>query len=622
MDLLQRLQDGNGTVHDYEVELIHKTGHSIWVMLNIQSIFEADAFIGIEGLIRNITRRKEIEQALFSEKEKAQITLQSIADGVITTDTAGNIEYLNPMAEKLTGRSLVNAYGKDINEIFCPQADTNDDEHEHPVYTCLNSGENVTVPCIRILSRPDRQQFAVRETASPVRNNKNEIIGAVLIFHDVTQIRNMSQQLSYQASHDSHTGLINRHAFEQHLQEAIKQSQEDGSEHIFCYLDLDQFKIVNDTCGHVAGDALLKQLTHILQTLIRENDIFARIGGDEFGILIQRCKLERGVELAEKIRLAISDFRFSWEEKVFEVGTSIGLVSINKDTQSISEVLSTADSACYIAKDMGRNRIHVSEKDDEALNRRHLEMNWSHKIKHALEMDSFTLHCQHVEPIGTQRDNLPVYCESLIRLKEKDGLIQPMAFIPAAERYNLIARIDRWVISHLMNKLKQMPDKETANRIFALNLSGTSLTDTSIMGYILSELEKTGVNAEQICLEITETVAISNLDHAKRFIQILGGVGFRFALDDFGSGLSSFNYLQYLPVDYLKIDGGIVRDVHKNVVNKAMVESINNIGHIMGLTTIAEFVENEEIYDTLKEIGVDYAQGYHVHKPAPFSCGL
>jgi len=620
--LLESLQNGNGSVHNYEMEIVHKDGHSVWVLINIQSIIENSELVAIEGLIRDVSDRKEIEQALFREKEKAQVTLQSIADGVITTDTEGNIDYLNPMAESMTGWSLANAKGKHINKVFCPVCECDDDYSDQAITSCLQSGESITVPCIRLINHTDNQQFAVRETASPIRNNNNEIIGAVLVFHDVTQIRDMSQQLSYQASHDSHTGLINRQAMEQSLQGAIEQAKEQCDEHVFCYLDLDQFKIVNDTCGHIAGDALLKQLSTILKTQVRENDTFARIGGDEFGVLIEHCSLEKGVEIAENIRLMISDYRFSWENKIFEVGVSIGLVSINADTQSITEVLSTADSACFIAKDKGRNRVHVSEKNDKALNKRHQEMNWSGKIKLALEQNDFTLHHQLVHPIDEQASEKPIYCEALIRLVEKDNIIQPMAFIPAAERYNLMDRIDRWVVSNLMNKLQQLPIECTANRIFALNLSGTSLTNNSLMSHILSELENTGVNPEQICFEITETAAVSNLDQAKRFILILGGVGFKFALDDFGSGLSSFNYLKYLPVDYLKIDGGIVRDVHKNVVNKAMVESINNIGHIMGLTTIAEFVENEEIYNTLKEIGVDYAQGYHVHKPEPFECDV
>jgi len=619
-DFLHKLSLAKGALNNYEVELKHKDGHGVWVLIHVKYTYdEHQTVTNIEGLIRDITRYKKTELALNAEREKALVTLHSIADGVITTDINGKLEYLNPAAERITGWKLEAARGRMIDEVFSPRADGDDDEFMHPVHACLEQGKNITPPLIRLLTGSDQREFAIRESVSPIRDSTGVCIGAVLVFHDVSEIRNMSRQLSYQATHDAQTGLINRCEFEKRLNLAIQRCHQHEEEHVLCYLDLDQFKLVNDTCGHIAGDELLKRLACTMQTMIRDKDTFARLGGDEFGLLIEKCSLDDGIRIAEDIRNAINNFRFSWDEKLFEIGASIGLVCLEKNSLGVNDVLSMADAACFIAKDHGRNRIHVFQADDAAINKQNNEMHWSYKIKHALEQDEFILYSQSVQCIGTGSADYPAYTEILVRMQHQGKTILPMAFIPAAERYNQMLQIDRWVVSNFFAKLKQYPKKSTDKQLFAINLSGNSINNKDFLSFIISELEQSQVNPACICFEITETAAISNLDYAKRFILILKGMGCSFALDDFGSGLSSFNYLKYLPVDFLKIDGSFVREVHHDIVSHSMVESINKVGHVMGLKTIAEYVENQDIINSLKEIGVDYVQGFGISMPEPWS---
>jgi len=619
VEFLHLLTESDGYLNNFEVELKHKQGHSVWVLINVRMVHdERDHLLGIEGLIRNITRYKLAEAALNEEREKARVTLHSIADGVITTDISGRIDYINSMASTITGWSLEDAMGKEIQDVFSPLSDDGDEDITHPVLACLELGESITVPLIRLLTRNDKCEFAIRESASPIRDSNNQMIGAVLVFHDVTKIRAMSKQLSYQAMHDSHTGLINRREFEKRLSLAIQQAHQLDTDHVLCYLDLDQFKIVNDTCGHIAGDALLKRVASTIQTMVREHDTFARLGGDEFGILLKDCPLDQGCRIAENIRNSVNNFRFSWDNKVFEIGVSIGLVYLDNQSQGVTEVLSMADAACFLAKDNGRNRIHVFQLDDEAINKQHKEMHWSYKIKQALEQNELILYQQQVKCINKSDADFPCYTEILVRMQQNGKTILPMAFIPAAERYNQMLQIDRWVIKHFFAKINKLPCQNKTKQLFAINLSGASITDKDFLAYIISELENSQANPECICFEITETAAISNLDFAKHFMQTLKTMGCYFALDDFGSGLSSFNYLKYLPVDFLKIDGSFISEIANDPVSQAMVESINKVGHVMGLKTIAEYANDQAVIHKLSEIGVDYVQGFSIAKPEPW----
>jgi len=410
--------------------------------------------------------------------------------------------------------------------------------------------------------------------------------------------------------------LYNRRKFEEYLQELLINVREEDKQHVLFYLDLDNFKIVNDTCGHVAGDELLKQLPALFNEVLRSGDIVARLGGDEFGVILQNCGLQQAATIADKIRQKIKDYRFIWDDKTFEIGVSIGVIGINADNAEMSQVLSSADVACYAAKDAGRNRVHVYEPSDEAVSERYGQMHWTARISKALTENRFQLYQQ---PIVGLENNDRSHLEILLRMiDENENIIPPGAFMPAAERYGLMPDIDRWVISEVfrfMGKDDPADPIKGTDRIFAINLSGDSINDGTLLAYILKEKEKYKVSLTNVCFEITETVAISNLSKATVFINELKNYGCQFALDDFGSGLSSFAYLKNLPVDYLKIDGSFVKDVSRDEIDRAMVESIQQIGEVMKLRTIAEHVEDESTLKVLEEIGVDYVQGFHLGRP-------
>lgn len=424
--------------------------------------------------------------------------------------------------------------------------------------------------------------------------------------------------IRHMAYHDSLTGLINRAEFERRLKRVLYGLSTVKAEHALLYLDLDQFKIINDTCGHVAGDELLRQLTVILHKPIRESDTLARLGGDEFGILLENCPLDHAELIATNLNKEVKEFHFAWKSQTFKIGASIGLVMLRDVDQSMTEVLSAADMACYAAKDAGRNRYHLYSEDDSSLIRRHGEMQWVPRIHEALNDNSFTLYQQKMPPVNAQ-SGLATNFEFLIRLKDEGNIIAPGAFIPAAERYDLMPSIDRWVIKEAFHHIVQITQTNVnlKNATYFLNLSGTSLSDKAFFDFLREQFAEYSLAAEQICFEVTETAAITNLANTVEFIKQLKELGCQFALDDFGAGLSSFSYLKNLPVDYLKIDGGFVRDMLDDPMDAAIVAAVNNIGHVAGLTTVAEFVENADIMEALAEIGVDYAQGYALAKPAP-----
>ncbi|HEC19431.1 MAG TPA: EAL domain-containing protein [Gammaproteobacteria bacterium] len=418
------------------------------------------------------------------------------------------------------------------------------------------------------------------------------------------------------AYHDQLTGLVNRNEFDRHLNNALASAKCDDVSHVLLYLDLDQFKVINDTCGHQAGDELLSQLALVLREEVRGNDILARLGGDEFGLLLENCPLDKAQEIAEDLRALISDFRFVWRDKTFSIGVSIGMAKITKEAQGADEVLGAADIACYAAKDLGRDRVHVYRDNDTELRRRHSEMQWVARIKNALEEGRFVLHQQAMKSLS--RFNGAVQCvEFLVRMvDEENRLIMPGAFIPAAERYGIMPLLDRWVVRSVITHLaRNLPLHDENHSVFFINLSGHSFDDEDFPVFIRQQINHYGIAPEMLCFEITETAAISNLSEAVNFINEIRGFGCQFALDDFGSGLSSFSYLKTLPVDYLKIDGSFVRDLDVDPMNFAIVQAINEIGHVAGLSTIAEFVENEQTLESLRGIGVDMVQGYCIARP-------
>jgi len=571
--------------------------------------------LGILIAVFVIRRTAKIEHDLFQEKVRAEVTLHSIGDAVIATDTNGRVEFLNPVAQKMTGWDAQAAKGLPLGQVFR----TIDEHTREPLAQPSNirelDGQAIDTEQYAILIAREGNEFSIEQTVAPTRDFEGRTIGAVLVFRDVSRSREMARQLNWAATHDALTGLVNRREFERRLHTLLESARFEHKQHALVYLDLDQFKVVNDTCGHLAGDELLRQLALTLDKKVRTSDTLARLGGDEFGVLLDGCPIERAASIAEAMRVAIADFRFVWQDKVFEVGVSIGVAPVTDQCESPARIMSTADAACYVAKDLGRNRVHVSLPDDQEMSQRQGEMQWVHRISQALEANRLRLYYQSIVPIGEDAAGETHY-EVLLRLIDENGkVVPPMAFIPAAERYNLMPSIDRWVIRTILAHLAA--GKNDSNLTCSINLSGQSLGDDHMLDFIVDQIDHSGVAPECLCFEITETSAIANLSRATRFISVLRGMGCRFSLDDFGSGMSSFGYLKHLHVDYLKIDGTFVRDMVDDVVDRAMVEAINRIGHVMGIRTIAEFVENNDILQKLKEIGVDYAQGYGIHKPEP-----
>ncbi len=572
-----------------------------------------------QALREALARTTQSEADLFREKARAEVTLQSITEAVITTNAAAEVQYLNPAAERLTGWHNEEAHGLALENVINIVHENTGEPARNAVHECLKSNNVETFPAhSALLRRGGENKVAVEGSAAPLHNDLNVVIGVVMVCQDVSQARKLAHQLSYQASHDALTGLYNRLKFEEHLNQLLT-NVEPRDQHALFYLDLDQFKIVNDTCGHMAGDELLRQLATVLLDCIRRGDILARLGGDEFGVLLGNCNLIQAEEIAEKMRHQVKEFRFAWHDKIFEIGASIGVVGITTDNLNAANILSNADLACYAAKDMGRNRVHVFHPTDDALTQRHGEMRWTTLITQALEQNRFVLYCQPISTLSDSAQHIN-HWEILIRMNDEDGnIIPPDSFIPAAERYNKMHSIDRWVIHNVFSAITDGCFNSTVSdkRVIAINLSGASLGDEGMLSYIRTTSEQFGISLHQICFEITETVAISNLTKATQFINELKKLGCRFSLDDFGSGLSSFGYLKNLPVDYIKIDGGFVKDMATDPIDHAMVEAINQIGHVMKIQSIAEWVENEETLSLLKQIGVDFAQGYHIGKPVP-----
>ncbi|WP_013322603.1 EAL domain-containing protein [Gloeothece verrucosa] len=573
-------------------------------------------------LIQEIEERKRIEEALFIEKELAQVTLKSIGDAVITTDAQGNISYINPVAEALTGWSHQDAQGLPLFEVFYIVNEESNKPVENPATKALDEVRIVNLAKNTLLIARDGRQYPIDDSAAPIQDSQGRVIGAVIVFRDITESRSLTRQLSWQASHDSLTGLINRLGFEQQLEAAIKSAKNEHQHHVLCYLDLDQFKVVNDTCGHAAGDELLREVTSLLQQRVRSSDILARLGGDEFAVLLNQCSLEKATEIAETFRQLIDKFRFSWNNKSFSIGVSIGVVAIDYTSKDKNSVLSVADAACYAAKGKGRNCVQVYQADDHELLRQRRERQWVVQINQALEENRFCLYYQKIAPINSLVK--PVYYEILLRLLNEQGnIVSPGIFIPAAERYGLMPAIDRWVISTFFQKYQQFYEQhlgkiDFSQKLYGINLSGASINNEHFLDFLKEQFNQFNVPYHTICFEITETTAIANFQQAIHLINELKKLGCCFAIDDFGHGMNSFDYLKNFPVDYLKIDGSFVKNLVNSSIDIAIVESFNRIGHVMNLKTIAEFVENIAILEKVQAIGLDYAQGYEIARPSPF----
>jgi diguanylate cyclase (GGDEF)-like protein/PAS domain S-box-containing protein len=616
-DSYVRRLDSEGEVRNVEYVLRRKDGTMLVVVDNGRVVRDKEGRIsGFEGTIADITERKKAETAVFQAKERAQVTLQSIGDAVITTDSEGRIDYMNPVAESLTGWESREAQSQRIGDILTVVDEATQKPIESPVMRCLREGQPLCLAEHTVLINRRGQEIAIQDSAAPIRDRAGNMLGAVMVFHDISKERRLHRALHYQASHDALTGLINRREFDNRLTAAVDSVRSDAEcRHALLYLDLDQFKLINDTCGHPAGDQLLKQITGVLQSRVRVGDTLARLGGDEFGILLQNCPLDHALRVAEGLRQAIRDYRFVWQDGVSAVGVSIGIVEITSETPTVAGVMSAADVACYSAKDQGRNRVQLYKPDN--MPERHREMHWVSKLTRACDDSRFELFFQPIVPIGANRYEREQF-ELMLRLRDESGsLVAPAEFIPAAERYNVMPSIDRWVVRQALDQLVHRSGTGIKPYTIAVNLSGTSLNDERFLEYLIAELSARDLPAGAMCFEITETAAIANLANVVYFMRELKTRGCHFALDDFGSGLSSFMYLKTLPVDYLKIDGQFIENVTRDPVDRSMVEAISQVGKAMGIHTIAERVESIEVLQELGRLGIGFAQGFYIAEPRP-----
>jgi len=570
----------------------------------------------IIGVQWDVTAQVTLTQALAEEKERLRITLHSIGDGVICTDADGWVTFINPIAEHLTGWSAGMAMGRPCDLIFRVVGEGDDDVVRSPVAACLSGLQRVSHDEGLVLVGRSGARVDIKASASPVRKASGELMGTVLVFQDITRARTLQKELAQLATHDALTGLRNRTAFEHALTEHCVAVAATGAVHSLCFLDLDRFKIINDTAGHAAGDALLREVGRLIREQMRRNDLVARLGGDEFGILLFGCDLDDGRAIAERLIDRIGRIRFAWDGRVYEVGASVGIARVDGETPLAADVMSRADVACYAAKAAGRNRVSIYHPSEGDARRHHTELHTAAGIRAALDTDRFVIYAQEIRDLRPS-GHLQAHAELLVRMRDEHGkLLAPGAFIPAAERYGLMASIDRWMIRRVLEFFDRAI-LSVPRLSVSINLSANSLDDPGLPAYLAGALERSALPPHRLRFEITETSLINNITHARRLVEDLRSAGCAIMLDDFGAGLSSFAYLEQFPADYLKIDGSFVRKLAVSPIDRAIVESINDVGHKIGAVTIAEFVEDEATLDLVREIGIDMAQGWHTGRPEP-----
>ncbi len=613
---LQKRLAGEDVPRRLEIQLINGNETGLWVEAQSSSI-EFHGNPAILTVARDVSHRKSLEVSLSRSKRQAQYTLESISEGVITTDNDGRIDYMNLAAENLIGTNRDDAAGHRVGELFTLVDDADRRPLGDPVERCLAMRRRVNMGRRAVMiSQDGEHEHSVEITASPIRGPGNSISGTVVVFHDVSEIRGLTRQMSYQATHDPLTGLINRREFERRLDEAMDAAHAEEAVHMLFYMDLDRFKAVNDSCGHLAGDNMLREVAGLIKDQVRESDYVGRLGGDEFGALLIGCPIDKARQIASDICNAIADYRFVWKDKIFNIGISIGLVEISHASGTLQDVMSAADSACYVAKQHGRGRVHVYSARDEAIARERGDIQWLRELQAALHENGFELAVQPIIAMRGKADTGPA-CEVLIRLPDERGRAADTAeFLRPAERYQLMPQIDRWVVNATLVAISSGEIKLAANRSCAINLSGQTLGDESFLGFVVDALDRTGIAPSSICFEVTETAILSNVQHAQRFIEVLHGIGCEFSLDDFGSGLGSFSSLKHLPIDYLKIDGTYTRNLDTDLVNQEMVAAMIKLARTMEFRIVAEQVEHQEDFDWLRDVGVDFVQGHFVEAPA------
>jgi diguanylate cyclase (GGDEF)-like protein/PAS domain S-box-containing protein len=601
-----------------EVQLISSDDQGLWAELHSRRL----TFKGEPALLtvaRDITHRKSLETSLGRGKLQARITLESIGEGVITTDRNGTIDYMNEAAEQLIGASRASGIGKRLLDLLSLVDEVDRSSLGDPVAKCLGERRRINLGRRAfLLSKQAEREFSTELTASPIRGPDGQIAGCVVIFHDVSELRGLAREMSYQASHDALTGLVNRAEFERRLDAALDAARGEGTSHVVCYLDLDRFKIVNDTGGHIAGDNLLREIAALLKQRVRDSDTVARVGGDEFAMLLAGCPLDKAQQISDDVCQAVAAHQFAWQDRKFEVGVSIGLVEVSKDSGSAESVLSAADSACYVAKQHGRGRTHVYSTRDEVTARERGEIQWLQRLQHALKENGFELYVQPIVAMGGRNRSGPA-AEVLLRMRDDAGhpTILPAHFLASAERYQLMSHIDRWVVQTTLAAIAGGAAHLPIGRTCNINLSAQTLGDDEFLEFVVDVLDHTGVAPERICFEVRESAVASQLDHAQRFINVLHGIGCRFALDNFGSGIGSFANLKNLSLDYVKIDGTYTRDLETDGVNREMVAAMVKLARTLDFQVVAEQVEDPASFEVLRELGVDFVQGFAVEKPRP-----
>jgi diguanylate cyclase (GGDEF)-like protein/PAS domain S-box-containing protein len=619
---IRRRFTGEPAAERYEIEMIGLQGQVSRLEITTAVVdYEGSPALLVTG-VEIIPTQTVQTLRLPGEQEESgaasmhMLALDSLAEAIIATDAGGLITYINPAAERLTGSPAGSAIGKTLEDIVGFVDETDRRLLSDPVRQALTSGAPVNLSRrALLLSRANGSERSIELSASPIRNDAKELIGAVVLLHDVTELRGLARQMSYQATHDALTGLVNRREFEGRLEEAIESGHRGDGQHVLCYLDLDRFKVVNDTSGHLAGDSMLREVAKVLRDAVRDSDTVARLGGDEFGMLLIGCPLEKARQIADDVCRAVGDYRFVWKDKIFNIGVSIGLVEISRESGTLEELFAAADSACYVAKKQGSGRVAVYSARDEALARHTGEIQWLQKLQNALKENRFQLYHQPIVPAYGQNGGGPAM-EVFVRLQDEAGHeVPPSEFVRAAERYRLMSLVDRWVVQTTLAALGRGAIPIPANRSVAINVSGQTLGDVQFLEFVVECLDSTGVTPSQVCFEITETAVVANLDHARRFVGVLHGMGCQFAVDDFGSGVGSFSNLKNLPMDYLKIDGSFMRNLARDSVNQAMVTAMIKLARTLNFKVIAEQVEDEAGLEAARRMGVDYIQGYAVGRP-------
>ncbi len=616
-----RRLSGENVPRRLEIQLINGDEAGLWVEAQSSNI-EFHGEQAILTIARDVSHRKSLEVSLSRSKRQAQYTLESISEVVITTDNDGRIDYLNLSAEALIGTNRDDAAGHRIGELFTLVDDADRRPLGDPVERCLAMRRRVNMGRRAVMISADgEQEHSVEITASPIRGPGNSISGTVVVFHDVSEIRGLTRKMSYQATHDPLTGLINRREFERRLDEAMDSAHADEAVHMLFYMDLDRFKAVNDSCGHLAGDNMLREVAGLIKEEVRDSDYVGRLGGDEFGAILTGCPIEKSRQIATDICTAVADYRFVWKDKIFNIGVSIGLVEISHISGTIQDVMSAADSACYVAKQQGRGQVHVYSARDEVIARERGDIQWLRQLQTALHEDRFELAVQPILAMSGAGDSGPSV-EVLIRLPDKHGRSPDTAeFLRPAERYQIMPQIDRWVVNAALTAISGGELKLGGNRNCAINLSGQTLADEQFLGFVVDTLDRSGVTPASVCFEVTEKAILGNVQQAQRFIEVLHGIGCEFSLDDFGSGLGSFSSLKHLPIDYLKIDGNYTRNLRSDLVNQEMVGAMIKLARTMQFRIVAEQVEHQDDFDWLRDVGIDFIQGYFVDPPTMLGHG-